>query len=141
MTAQQRKEKDLETREHYEATMLEWSAVAEVVRQRDKEITAANLAKLSSESTTSSDIPPPETRQMSNDVFSESRDDSFKIKDTNEHPRLSKITWQTELQSKGSQSAMESETKDREETNTESPVPSTTSSTVGCSVSVCYLLL
>ena len=129
MTQEERKKKDLETKEHYEVTMVEWSAVAEVVHQRDKEITAANLAKLSSEtSTTSSDIP--EARQMSNDVFSESKDEGIK---NNGHSRLTKITWQKQVQSKGSQSLMESETKEQE-VNRGSPIPSPTSSN-GCSVS------
>ncbi|OTF82015.1 hypothetical protein BLA29_004424, partial [Euroglyphus maynei] len=41
---------DIEMRERYEMIMSEWLAVEAIVRQRDKEIVAANLAKLSSES-------------------------------------------------------------------------------------------
>ncbi|XP_027196106.2 small G protein signaling modulator 2-like isoform X2 [Dermatophagoides pteronyssinus] len=41
---------DIEMREKYEMIMSEWLAVEAIVRQRDKEIVAANLAKLSSES-------------------------------------------------------------------------------------------
>ena len=36
-------------KQQYEKTMSEWLAVEAIVRQRDKEIMAANLAKLSSE--------------------------------------------------------------------------------------------
>ena len=36
--------------QHYETTMSEWLAVEAIVKQRDKEIMAANLAKLSMES-------------------------------------------------------------------------------------------
>lgn len=42
-------------RRNYETTMSEWLAVEAIVRQHDKEIMAANLAKLSSEGST--DIP------------------------------------------------------------------------------------
>ncbi|KFM69456.1 Small G protein signaling modulator 1, partial [Stegodyphus mimosarum] len=54
----------------YETTMSEWLAVEAIVRQRDKEIMAANLAKLSSEST-NSEIPlvGPKDANLSNEVF------------------------------------------------------------------------
>ncbi|XP_014673670.1 PREDICTED: small G protein signaling modulator 2-like, partial [Priapulus caudatus] len=51
----QRIKQDEEMRTNYERTMSEWLAVEAIVRQRDKEIMAANLAKLSSEGST--DIP------------------------------------------------------------------------------------
>ncbi|PSN33187.1 hypothetical protein C0J52_20836 [Blattella germanica] len=66
-----RQELDLSTRQSYETTMSEWLAVEAIVRQRDKETMAANLAKLSSEST-SGDVPPPTpamAQDLSNDVF------------------------------------------------------------------------
>lgn len=44
---------DRETRQKYEMIMSDWLAVEAIVRQRDKEIVAANLAKLSSESNNS----------------------------------------------------------------------------------------
>jgi hypothetical protein len=50
--------------------MSEWLAVEAIVRQRDKETMAANIAKLSSEST-SGDVPPPSpamAQDLSNDV-------------------------------------------------------------------------
>lgn len=52
--------------------MSEWLAVEAIVRQRDKETMAANLAKLSSEST-SGDAPPQTPtatlqQELSNDV-------------------------------------------------------------------------
>jgi hypothetical protein len=65
-----RKELDLETQQSYETTMSEWLAVEAIVRQRDKEMMAANIAKLSSEST-SGDVPPPTpamAQDLSNDV-------------------------------------------------------------------------
>ena len=67
---EERKELDLTTRQSYETTMSEWLAVEAIVRQRDKETMAANLAKLSSEST-SGDVPPPTpamAQDLSNDV-------------------------------------------------------------------------
>nr|CAD7606983.1 unnamed protein product [Timema genevievae] len=70
-THEERHELDLLTRQNYETTMSEWLAVEAIVRQRDKETMAANLAKLSSEST-SGDVPPPTpalVQELSNDVF------------------------------------------------------------------------
>lgn len=48
--------------------MSEWLAVEAIVRQRDKENTAASIAKLSSESTSGDAVPPPLQRDLSNDV-------------------------------------------------------------------------
>ncbi|XP_046682232.1 small G protein signaling modulator 2-like isoform X2 [Homalodisca vitripennis] len=72
-TAEEREELDKSCRQNYETTMSEWLAVEAIVRQRDKEMMAANLAKLSSESTSGGDVPPqtPTTGglDLSNDVF------------------------------------------------------------------------
>lgn len=58
-----------QTRQVYENTMSEWLAVEAIVRQRDKENTAASIAKLSSESTSGEgQAPPPLPRDLSNDV-------------------------------------------------------------------------
>lgn len=54
MTEAECRARDKDMQHHYEATMSEWLAVEAIVRQRDKEIMAANLAKLSSESTSGS---------------------------------------------------------------------------------------
>lgn len=59
-----------QTRQAYENTMSEWLAVEAIVRQRDKENTAASIAKLSSESTSGEQVPPPIPRDLSNDVSS-----------------------------------------------------------------------
>lgn len=50
--------------------MTEWLAVEAIVRQKDKEIMAANIAKLSSESTSGEPVPltPGLPNDMSNDV-------------------------------------------------------------------------
>lgn len=50
--------------------MSDWLAVEAIVRQRDKETMAANLAKLSSESTSGENVPltPGLNAQISNDV-------------------------------------------------------------------------
>ena len=45
-----------QTRKMYETTMSEWLAVEAIVRQRDKEVMAMSMAKLSSESQ-NGDIP------------------------------------------------------------------------------------
>ena len=78
-TKAEREEKDKEVQQQYEMTMSEWLAVEAIVRQRDKEIMAANLAKLSSESTNGSEIPltgPKDSNSMSNEVFDESDTDT-----------------------------------------------------------------
>lgn len=72
-TTDEREELDKACRQNYETTMSEWLAVEAIVRQRDKEMMAANLAKLSSESTSGADMPPqtPTTglaQDLSNDV-------------------------------------------------------------------------
>lgn len=71
MTETQKNERDKEVHQMYEMIMSEWLAVEAIVRQRDKEITAANLAKLSSESNTSTEMPltGPKDQNFSNDVF------------------------------------------------------------------------
>ena len=71
-TTEEREELDRVSRQNYETTMSEWLAVEAIVRQRDKETMAANLAKLSSEST-SGDAPPQTPtatlqQELSNDV-------------------------------------------------------------------------
>lgn len=50
--------------------MSDWLAVEAIVRQRDKETMAANLAKLSSESTSGDNAPPTPgiNAHLSNDV-------------------------------------------------------------------------
>ncbi|KAG7172083.1 Small G protein signaling modulator 1-like 2, partial [Homarus americanus] len=56
-------------RQTYETTMSEWLAVEAIVRQRDKEIMALNMAKLSSESQ-NGEIPlVGRERSLSNEVF------------------------------------------------------------------------
>lgn len=68
-TPEQREKVDDVMRTMYERTMSEWLAVEAIVKQRDKEIMAANLAKLSSQS---SDGHIPLVRKdssLSNDVF------------------------------------------------------------------------
>lgn len=67
---------DLRCKQEYETTMSEWMAVEAIIRQKDRETMAANLAKLSSESTSGGDAPPPPTpsnskvlsQELSNDV-------------------------------------------------------------------------
>ncbi|KAI5695903.1 hypothetical protein M8J75_005084 [Diaphorina citri] len=72
-TRQERQDKDRETKQLYETTMSEWLAVEAIVRQKDKETMAMNLAKLSSESTSGTDTGPQAIptldNNLSNDVF------------------------------------------------------------------------
>ncbi|XP_034237291.1 small G protein signaling modulator 2-like [Thrips palmi] len=83
-TAEDRRALDATTRQNYETTMSEWLAVEAIVRQRDKETMAANLAKLSSEST-SGEAPPPTPNlqhDLSNDVF----EDNVSLSDDDNDP-------------------------------------------------------
>ncbi|CAI9744344.1 Hypothetical predicted protein [Octopus vulgaris] len=67
-TEKEREAADIVVHTAYEQTMSEWLAVEAIVRQRDKEIMAANLAKLSSES--NGHIPlVRKDSNLSNDVF------------------------------------------------------------------------
>lgn len=86
---EERKKTDEDTIQHYELTMTEWLAVEAIVRQRDKEIMAANLAKLSSESTNSTEIPltgPKDASNVSNDVFTDSSDSEDDDEKENSEP-------------------------------------------------------
>nr|XP_045595808.1 small G protein signaling modulator 1-like [Procambarus clarkii] len=66
---EERDEQDRRIRQTYETTMSEWLAVEAIVRQRDKEIMALNMAKLSSESQ-NGEIPlVGRDRSLSNEVF------------------------------------------------------------------------
>ncbi|XP_077995337.1 small G protein signaling modulator 1-like [Glandiceps talaboti] len=60
-------------RQAYEQTMTEWLAVEAIVRQRDREIQAANLAKLSSDNSLDGQIPlhreASQDPDLENDVF------------------------------------------------------------------------
>ncbi|KAL4098131.1 hypothetical protein QTP88_022793 [Uroleucon formosanum] len=75
-TVEERNAVDLHCKQEYETTMSEWMAVEAIIRQKDRETMAANLAKLSSESTSGGDAPPPTpntskvlSQELSNDVF------------------------------------------------------------------------
>ncbi|XP_069135231.1 small G protein signaling modulator 1-like isoform X4 [Argopecten irradians] len=83
-TPEERQKVDEVMRTMYERTMSEWLAIEAIVKQRDKEIMAANLAKLSSHS---SDGPIPLVRKdssLSNDVFESQQ--SFDEWDDFSHP-------------------------------------------------------
>ncbi|XP_076364426.1 small G protein signaling modulator 1-like isoform X4 [Tachypleus tridentatus] len=83
-TAEERKKHDDSIQTAYETTMSEWLAVEAIVRQQDKEVMEANLAKLSSEST-NSEIPlvGPKDANLSNEVFEDvSPSESFEEHET-----------------------------------------------------------
>lgn len=74
-TTEERNAVDVRCKQEYETTMSEWMAVEAIIRQKDRETMAANLAKLSSESTSGGDAPPPTpnnskvlSQELSNDV-------------------------------------------------------------------------
>jgi hypothetical protein len=75
---------DKKTQNLYERTMSEWLAVEAIVKQREKEIMAANLAKMSSESTDGNIPLVRKDSSLDNDVFlSQSFDsDEFSHPDT-----------------------------------------------------------
>lgn len=68
--------------ESYEKTMSEWLAVEAIVRQRDKEIMAANLAKLSGESQDGHIPLVRKDSSLSNDVFESVDSDDFSHPET-----------------------------------------------------------
>ena len=73
-TADEREAQDKAVQAAYEATMSEWLAVEAIIRQRDKEITAARIAKISSGSQSGSQHPHDMTlngqgRSLSNEVI------------------------------------------------------------------------
>lgn len=79
---------DEEVRQIYETTMSEWLAVEAIVRQRDKEIMAAQLAKLSSEST-NGEIPLiGKDHTLSNEVFEDSGSEDDGSLETDEDDEL-----------------------------------------------------
>lgn len=144
MTQEERKERDTEMQQHYEITMTEWLAIEVIVKQRDKEIAAANLAKLSSESTAeSTDLT--EARNGSNDVFfeaqneDESKGGESRARKEIDCDRKIRISRQKQLESKGSQTVTDlileedevSEEQDRLTANPDPDCPSPTSSNGG----------
>jgi hypothetical protein len=96
-TAQERLEHDDQVKQQYERTMSEWLAIEAIVRQRDKETMAANLAKLSQES---QDMIPlvRKDSSLSNDVFESIDSDDFSHPETvpEESERSSMTTPTTE---------------------------------------------
>lgn len=81
-TGQQRTEQDEASRQQYEKTMSEWLAVEAIVKQRDKEIMAANLAKLSSESQDGHIPLMRKDSSLSNDVFESMESEEYNPPET-----------------------------------------------------------
>ena len=107
---------DREMRQYYEMVMSEWLAVEAIVRQRDKEMLAANLAKLSSESNNSTSEMPfslektlektmlsKEVKSQSNEVFEDN--DDFSMTDS----RKSSVQSEKEPASVGAEAAGENQ--------------------------------
>ncbi|KAG1714265.1 Small G protein signaling modulator 2 [Nymphon striatum] len=84
ISSEQKLERDEAIRQTYETTMSEWLVIEAIVKQKDKELMAAQLAKRSSESATE-EIPLAgncfgKETQLSNDVFEEiSNHDSIEM--------------------------------------------------------------
>ncbi|CAG9857477.1 unnamed protein product [Phyllotreta striolata] len=96
-TGEQRDQLAEETRQAYENTMSEWLAVEAIVRQRDKENQASAIAKLSSESTSGEQAPPPVLQEeLSNEVFEDERI-SDEDEDDEEEGQCSKKTRQNTI--------------------------------------------
>lgn len=82
-TVEERADHDSSVRQQYERTMSEWLAIEAIVRQRDKETMAANLAKLSQESQDGGMIPlVRKDSSLSNDVFESIDSDDFSHPET-----------------------------------------------------------
>lgn len=59
-TAEERAEQDITYRRQYETTMSEWLCVEAIVRQRDREATAASIARLTASSGKKAEVVEPE---------------------------------------------------------------------------------
>ncbi|KAJ8312140.1 hypothetical protein KUTeg_009513 [Tegillarca granosa] len=82
-TPEEREKVDINMRTMYEKTMSEWLAVEAIVKQREKEVMLANIAKLSSESTDGQIPLVRKDSTLSNDVF---ESQSFDEWDDISHP-------------------------------------------------------
>ncbi|XP_071093695.1 small G protein signaling modulator 1-like isoform X5 [Haliotis cracherodii] len=79
---EERQARDAHVRNEYERVMSEWLAVEAIVRQRDKEIMAANLAKLSQESTDGHIPLVRKDSSLSNEVFESFDSEEYSHPDT-----------------------------------------------------------
>ena len=79
---EEREDHDCMMRKQYENTMSEWLAVEAIVRQRDKELVAASLAKLSQESQDGHIPLMRKDSSLSNDVFESMDSDDFSHPET-----------------------------------------------------------
>lgn len=64
-TAEERTEQDAECRRQYETTMSEWLCVEAIVKQRDREATAASIARLTEASGKPKPVENPEPCEVS----------------------------------------------------------------------------
>nr|KAG5690241.1 hypothetical protein BaRGS_026693 [Batillaria attramentaria] len=81
-TPQERACLDDTMRQGYERIMSEWLAVEAIIRQRDKEVIAANIAKLSQESTDGHIPLVRKDSSLSNDVFESFESEEFSHPET-----------------------------------------------------------
>ncbi|XP_052224639.1 small G protein signaling modulator 1-like [Dreissena polymorpha] len=86
---------DKKTQTLYEKTMSEWLAIEAIIRQREKEVMAANLAKLSSESTDGNIPLVRKDSSLDNDVFLSQSFDSDEFSHPETVPEESSATGTT----------------------------------------------
>jgi hypothetical protein len=94
-TQEERDYLDKKTQTLYERTMSEWLAVEAIVKQREKEIMAANLAKMSSESTDGNIPLVRKDSSLDNDVFLSQSFDSDEFSHPETVPEESSATGTT----------------------------------------------
>ncbi|XP_076434538.1 small G protein signaling modulator 1-like isoform X2 [Babylonia areolata] len=88
---------DERIRTEYERIMSEWLAVEAIIRQRDKEVVAANLAKLSQQESTDGHIPlVRKDSSLSNDVFESFESEEFSHPETVQEESSTALTTPTD---------------------------------------------
>ncbi|KAL8561077.1 hypothetical protein ACOMHN_031021 [Nucella lapillus] len=95
-TPQERANLDERIRTEYERIMSEWLAVEAIIRQRDKEVVAANLAKLSQESTDGHIPLVRKDSSLSNDVFESFESEEFSHPETVQEESSTALTTPTD---------------------------------------------
>ncbi|XP_070549723.1 small G protein signaling modulator 2-like [Ptychodera flava] len=87
---------DESVRQSYEQTMTEWLAVEAIVKQRDREIQAANLAKLSSDNSLDGQIPLHREASQDNDL----ENDVFEVEDDGEYLQNGTVADKVEMENR-----------------------------------------
>ena len=91
---EERNRHDESMRQGYEQTMTEWLAVEAIVKQRDRDIQAANLAKLSSDNSLDGQIPLHREASQDHDL----ENDVFEVEDDGEYLQNGTVSEKVKMQ-------------------------------------------